>query len=211
MGGGCRRTANMETVFAGGFCENSCFQRWGGCEASAEFEVVKTDAHCEIKPESPEILVKSAQQINADIYRIVTRGKLVFLYVPDLFSDTYFKCLFPHLVSRNGSTYISTNAGVRTLADKVQGNWPFVFDKGIREIWMGVESASLELRRLYGKKDFTNAEIVDLTKTGREAGINISWYLVDGPEDTDKTRLDTYQLIKEADPYRVHIGNLQKF
>ena len=59
-------------------------------------------------------------------------------------------------------------------------------------------------------KTFNNNELVALTKEGQETGCHICWYLVDGVLDTDATRLETYNLIKEAFPYRVHIGQLSK-
>ena len=71
-----------------------------------------------------------------------------------------------------------------------------------------MESASKYLRDKYFKIPFTNNEVRKITEQGQKANINICWFLVDGAEDTVETRLETYQMIKDCDPYRVHIGEL---
>ena len=94
--------------------------------------------------------------------------------------------------------------------DKFKGDWDFLSRKGIKEVWLGVESGNKSLRDKYTKPSFTNKEIVEITEQGRKNNVNICWFLVDGDEDTDKTRLETYQLMKEAQPFRFHIGELQR-
>jgi len=206
MGAGCYRIPNRNLFFVGGYCENGCFQNHGGCEASSQFEAVKSEVHCELKPEDLGKTVKPINDINAAIDQATKDGKTIFLYTPDTFSDFYFEAFYKLLPNRNGNTYIAINAGVRTLVDKA--NWEEIHNKGIREVWIGVESANSRLREKYFKPAFTNAEVLGLTKAGHEHGINVCWFLVDGTEDTDETRLQTYGLIKEAEPYRVHIGEL---
>jgi len=209
MGSGCYRVPDRELFFAGGYCENGCFRDHGGCEASSQFKAVKTEAHCELKPDDDLTFPKTMAEINKAIDEATSKGKTIFLYTPDMFSETYLEGILAKLPERNGSTYIAINASVRNLVDRV--DWAEVYKKGIREIWMGVESASLDLRNKYHKIPFTNEEVLKVTKEGEETGINICWFLVDGAEDTTETRLQTYQMIKEADPYRTHIGNLQKY
>lgn len=208
MGAGCYRVLNRNLFFVGGYCENGCFKNHGGCEASSQFDAVKTEAHCELKPESKQIM-KSMETINRAVEVATEDNKSIFLYVPDMFSDIYYEKCFRLLPKRNGSTYIAINASVRELFDK--RNWQEIYEKGIREIWIGVESASIELRNKYFKVPFTNEEVLTITDEGQKSGINICWFLVDGIEDTSETRLQTYQMIKKADPYRAHIGQLQKY
>ncbi|KKK56716.1 hypothetical protein LCGC14_3061740, partial [marine sediment metagenome] len=207
MGAGCRRTANRETVFVGGYCENTCFANHGGCEASSELDAVKTDLHCELKPDSHEPMVLSIAEMMSQIDSAGQNRKSTFLYTPDMFSKTYFRACFLKMPDREGSVSIAINAGVRTLVDS-GCDWTEIRKKGITEVWLGVESATKALRDKYCKPDFTNAEVVKLTREGREAGIDVCWYLVDGLEDTDETRLATLQLIKDGDPFRIHIGDI---
>jgi radical SAM superfamily enzyme YgiQ (UPF0313 family) len=90
------------------------------------------------------------------------------------------------------------------------GTMKDLYQKGIREIWLGVESGDPELRHRYGKLPFENEEVVQITETGRKVGINVCWFLVDGPDDTGATRLKTYDLMRKADPFRCHIGPLAR-
>ena len=210
MGGGCRMTANRETLIVGGYCEHSCFSGHGGCEASSELDAIKSTVHCELKPGTKDKLLVSMEQLNVVVDDATKRGKSVFLYTPDMFSPTYFESCYKKLPTRNDTASIAVNAGVRTLVDTIAGDWNSVREKGITEIWVGVETANVILRKKYHKPEFTNEEVVRLTKEGRAAGINICWYLVDGCEDTTQTRIDTWQLMKDADPYRIHIGHLER-
>ena len=209
MGGGCYRVPSRNLFFIGGHCENGCFRDHGGCEASSQFKAVKSEAHCELKPHNDDPLVASMAEINQAVDNATAEGKSIFLYTPDMFSKTYFDNVFCKLPDRDNSTYIAVNAGVPSLVEKA--DWPAIRAKGIREIWIGVESACWELREKYYKAEFGNDDVLKVTKAGHDVGINICWFLVDGPEDTEKSRVDTYQLIKEADPFRVHIGTLERY
>jgi len=206
MGAGCYGVANRSLFFVGGYCENGCFRDHGGCEASSQFDAVKSEVHCELKPEELGKTVKPINEVNDAVDLATKENKTIFLYVPDTFSDFYFENFYKLLPNRNGKTYIAVNAGVRTLADK--GNWQEIHKKGIREIWIGVESADSSLREKYHKPPFTNAEVAEITKTGQKAGVNICWFLVDGVEDSPETRNETWKFIKDCDPYRIHIGDL---
>lgn len=208
MGAECYRVPNRNLFYVGGHCENSCFRNHGGCDASSEFEAVKTEVHCELRM-GDKVMIVSIKEVVEAVKNATRKGKSIFLYTPDMFSDVYFSQCFQKLPHSNGNTYIAINAGVRTLFDRA--DWVDILSKGIKEIWIGVESASVNLRNRYFKQEFTNAEALKITADGMKAGINICWYLVDGVEDTDATRLETYRLIKKANPFRVHIGQLQYY
>jgi len=207
MGGGCRFMKNRETIYAGGKCENNCFSHYGGCNASDDIALKQTET-CEYKSENHDILLLSLKEINDRIEEFTKKGKSVFLYTPDLFSKFYFSKLFKKLPERNGNTFIAVNAGVRTLK---QRKYPFeeIKARGIFEIWIGVESAELSIRNKYGKPKFSNKDVIFLTKEAKKYGIEICWYLVDGKEDTAQSRLATYDLIRECNPFRVNVERLQ--
>jgi len=211
MGSGCYRIANRELFFVGGWCENNCFKNYGGCEASINADITKEHETCELRPDDFSKMNHTMKQVNKVVGKVTQKGKSIFLYTPDMYSDFYYENCFNRLKNRNGSTYIAINAGVRTLTDKVENHWQSILDKGIKEIWIGVESAEPLLRDKYNKPEFTNDEVVEITKKGHLLGVNICWFLVDGDEDTEITRLKTYNLIKEAQPYRIHIGDLRAY
>lgn len=211
MGAGCYRSVNRELFYVGGYCENKCFPKHGYCEAASDADVTKAHDTCELKPEYKGKDCVAIGQINKAVEDATKQGKDIFLYNPDMFSDFYYDACFEKLPNRNGQTYISVCAGVRTITDRIGENLQLITAKGIKEVWVGVESANSKLRDLYDKPKFTNDEVVKLTKLGRELGLNICWFLVDGCEDTDETRLETYNLIKEAEPFRIHIGQLKSY
>lgn len=210
MGGSCYRVEGRELFFIGGWCENDCFQSHGGCEASAIGEVTKEHETCEISPPDHEMMSHTMAEANNAVQKATSKGKSIFLYTPDMFSDFYFDNCFNRLIDRNGATYISINAGVRTLTDRIGDIWQPLIDKGIKEMWIGVESADVNLRDKYNKPKFTNEEVLEITRKGRLLDINVCWFLVDGDEDTEATRLKTYNLIKQGEPFRIHIGDLKK-
>jgi len=205
MGGGCRLFHNRETIYAGGKCENNCFSHYGGCNASDDI-AEKQQETCEFKPPSNEIMLMSISEINKQISELTNRGKSVFLYVPDLFSDLYAKRIFKRLPNRNGNTYIATNASVNSLRNV---DFAEIKARGIFEIWIGIESASKEIRDKYNKPEFENEEVIRITQKARDYHINICWYLVDGDEDSEKSKLETYELIKQGNPFRINIEQLQ--
>jgi hypothetical protein len=83
-----------------------------------------------------------------------------------------------------------------------------LLNRGIHEVWLGVESADPNLRDLYGKPKFTNEEVLDLTAQAHKYGINMCWYLVDSKDDTTETRLANYNFIREGQPHRIRIWNI---
>lgn len=207
MGGGCRIMHNRETIYAGGKCENHCFSHYGGCNASDDIAVKQSET-CEYKTPNKDIMLLTMEEINQRIEELTKDGKSIFLYTPDLFSKFYFQRLFKKLPNRNGNTYIAVNAGVKSLKQK---RCPFgeIRAKGIYEIWIGVESADLNIRNKYGKPKFSNEDVLFITENAKTWGINVCWYLVDGKEDHIQSRIMTYELIREARPFRVNIEQLQ--
>ncbi len=207
MGGSCRNVQGRETVYVGGWCENNCFAAYGGCEAGTKFGTTKTHDTCELKPSKPNEV--DMDKANSLIDGFTKQGKSVFVYTPDMFGDYYYKECFLQLPNRNGNTYLAVNAGARSFLDK--GDWAKVYERGIRELWVGIESGASRLRNLYGKPSFLNEEAVEMVKEGHKSGVNICWFLVDGDEDNKETRLATYNLIKQAQPFRVIISELRKY
>ncbi len=189
----------MKMIYAGGKCNNHCFADYGGCNIHR----------------TKEDKVLSMEEVAYQLGKSAAHDEQVFLYTPDLFSDLYFDSVFKQLPFKNGfndpifeHVYIAVNAGVRTLRDKIK-DLIELCNRDIREVWLGVESAVPEIRTKYGKPSFTNQELISLTQEGNYIGINMCWYLVDGPEDNDASRIATYNLIKECKPYRVRIKELE--
>jgi hypothetical protein len=207
MGGGCRNIPNRETIFAGGKCDNNCFSNHGGCNASDDV-ITKSEPTCELMTDKHEVMLMSIEEINSEIDGLTHEGKSVFLYTPDLFSNYYLDRILHKLPNRNGNTYIAVNAGVRSLID-CGIDFQILQGKGIREVWIGVESAVSEIRDIYKKPAFTNQEVIQLTQQAKIAGLNMCWYMVDGKEDNPDTRSQAFQLIKEGNPFRVNIEQLQ--
>ena len=206
MGGGCNRIPGRETYYVGSFCENDCFRGYGGCDASFNGLVTKTHDTCEMKPETKVMAFVNMDAVNLAIDKATKEGKSIFLYTPDMFSKFYMENCF-QLLPPKPLAYISINACVRTLVDSNILLEDIRF-KGIREIWLGVESGDRSLRDKYNKLPFTNEELSQLTRKADMSGIHVCWYLVDGKEDTIETKITTYELIKTANPFRVYLGEL---
>jgi len=208
MGGSCYNDDRRDLLVVGNHCVNNCFPEHGGC-ASAIKE--KVDVRCELRPEMPDKAIPDTLNTVNEFVEITTnKGNSAFLYTPDMFNDFYFNNVLSQLPNRNGNTYIAINGCVRTFADRVGDNWQLLYDKGVREVWLGVESGDPKMRKVYNKPAFSNQEIAAITVKGRENGINICWFLVECEGDTDVTKLQTYSLLKEAQPYRFHISGAER-
>ena len=109
MGSGCYRGEKRELLFVGGYCENSCFQSFGGCDASV-MESVKSHETCELKPEAKFKDVMPIAEVNKAVAIETAKGNEIFLYTPDMFSDFYYHECFEGLSIRNGQTHICVNA-----------------------------------------------------------------------------------------------------
>jgi hypothetical protein len=83
-----------------------------------------------------------------------------------------------------------------------------LYKKGIREVWFGVESANEKLRDSYNKPKFSNDQLKEICQKLKAVGINYSWYLVHGPEDSSKTYEETNILTRELMPQLVWYSQL---
>lgn len=207
MGGGCYINPHRDLLVVGNHCENNCFPLHGGC-ASAQDDELKDTLMCELRPENEEKFLVSMDQIEEAIRKATNRGNSIFLYVPDMFSDLYFENVLSKLPD-NPDAKIAINGCTKTFIDKV--NWEDLKRKGIYEIWLGVESGNKHLRDIYNKPKFHNSDLVTITEKGRETNINICWFLTDGSEDTDSTRLETYNLLVEAQPFKFHFSPVTRY
>lgn len=211
MGGGCYRSTDRDMIEVGSWCDNECFGRFGGCEGSitGKTKITKPTTNCEYRPSEPERKPVNMEWVLASIADAARSGRELFLYTPDMFQPFYLDGCLRKLPERNDGVYLAINACVRSFVDSsITFEW--LRARGIREVWVGVESADPALRDEYDKPAFSNAEVIGMTVAGREAGVNVCWFLVDGERDNDQTRLATYALIREAEPYRVQVGTLQR-
>lgn len=187
----------MRIIKAGGKCDNNCFANQCGCN-------VHTNPECE------ELTVDQVNnRLLFDIYSV----EKVFLYTPDMFSEYYYPLyqklrLFGADEKPAIPPYISINASVRNFIDR-NIEMRDLLEKGIKEVWLGVESGSRRVRDAYNKPPFTNEEVMQITLLGQLHGVNICWYLLDSKEDDLESRLETYHLICVCNPYRLRIWPLE--
>ncbi len=209
MGRGCYDMPMRQLFVAGTQCDNHCFPHHGGCKADDPL-VEKKYETCEYAPEWEEYgrSVDMGALLKA-VTNATAKGESIFIYTPDMFSDLYFDAIFKKLPEQSDRTYIAINACVKTFIDRKVG-WEALRNKGIKEVWFGVESGARRLRDLYNKLPFTNGEIIGITLAAKDAGVNVCWFLVDGHEDNGDTRLQTFNLIKEGNPFRVNIEQLRR-
>lgn len=207
MGAGCYVNERRDLLVIGNYCENNCFPIHGGC-ASSKDEALKDTTMCELRPECDDPFLVSMDQIKNAINNAIGKEHSIFLYVPDMFNDLYFNHILAKLPD-NPKAKIAINGCVKTFKEKA--DWEELKRKGIYEVWLGVESGSKKLRKIYNKLPFSNKDIAKITEKGRSIGVNICWFLVDGEEDTQETRLETYTLLREAQPFKFHFSALQVY
>jgi len=208
MGRGCYTDERRDLVIVGNWCPNKCFRGFGECGAS-ELGQEKSVLMCELRPEMKDKIIDNAMlEILSAVKKSTVNGRSVFLYTPDMFNRFYLEAVLRKLPD-NPAAYIAVNACVHSF---IKANMPFdeLRKKGIKEIWFGIESGSQELRNRYSKPYFTNNDVLRITNLGRDAGVNICWFMVDGFEDTPQTRLETFNLMVEAQPFRFHFSPLLK-
>lgn len=209
MGRCCYKVGGRVLHYVGGFCENNCFQEFGGCNASVFGEVTKTHETCDLVPQNKETGTALGLALKA-IDEATKDRNGIFLYTPDMFSTFYWEEFLTKLPVRHDDAKIAVNGCVRTFSDKVS-DWKFLKERGITEIWFGVESGNRALRDRYNKPQFENWEVVNVTGQGRLHGINICWFLVTGEVDTPETKLETWNLVCKAEPYRIYVGALYQY
>jgi len=208
MGGGCYTNENRDLVIVGNWCPNKCFSNHGTCGAS-EIGAEKNVLMCELRPNLDGKLIDNAVfEILKAIDNAIKTGRSVFLYTPDMFNKFYLNAIVKKLPN-SPDAYIAVNACVKSFMESGM-SFEELHTKGIKEVWFGVESGSESLRDKYNKPSFANKDILKITELGRDAEVNVCWFLVDGDEDTPQTRLETYDLLKEAQPFRFHFSPLSR-
>lgn len=150
------------------------------------------------------LLDENSKDINIDIARI--SDKKVWLYVLDFF-DEMNSDIFESIKENNN--YLTVEGCVasfyKNYLDKIQE----LKNKGIKEVWFGVESGNENLRNSYNKPYFNNEQLHQITHMLKDNGIKVCWYLVQGPEDTVDSVLDTNKLIDFCKPDTVWFSLLR--
>jgi len=181
-----------------------CFVGYGGC--SSRLPIFD---ECEIW-KIPEIL--------KTIKKVTKKNPMArfFLDTPNFFdsekrlneTEFQFQELLTILVQQKMGAYFSIQATprelIRFLKDKKNKISPrFIRKAGIKEIWMGVESANSGLRRKYGKPYFENDELEEVMIKLQKAGIKCCFYLVASSDDTDETIQETVDFVRKTKPAQI--------
>ena len=181
-----------------------CFLGYGGCSSR-----LPIFGECEIW-KIPKILkeIKKVMKQNS--------AARFFLDTPNFFDSNkklaenkfQFQELLDALIQKAMGVYLSIQATPRELIyflkdedDKISPR--LIRKAGIREIWMGVESANSELRRKYGKPYFDNNELEEAMIKLRKAGIKCCFYLVASSDDTDETIQETADFVHKTKPAQI--------
>ncbi len=187
-------------IYLDKYCRWQCFPNEGGCPSSYEREVINIS----------EVIarIKSILEKNPDTRIFLDAPN--FFDVPDRrhlpweFTDQHIQVL-EEIVKAGMSPYLRIETTVHSLLKISNDTLDLLNQSGVREIWMGVESARRKLRDLYYKPPFENSDLVRITRNLRRRGILCGWYLVVGYRDTDKSIRMTENLIREAEPDRIFL------
>jgi radical SAM superfamily enzyme YgiQ (UPF0313 family) len=181
------------------FCSwGRCFKGYGGCaDRSARYEECKIWDVLEIIRKIDKILIKNPQA-------------RIFLETPNFFDPEKMigeeMYQFHEFLSvETEYAYLSVQAIPRDLIDFLKEGVvtpEIIRESGIREIWLGLESANRDLRNKYWKPPFQNDDLLEMLKQLRGAGINYCFYLVVSLEDTDETINETIAFIKKLSRIR---------
>lgn len=192
-----------ETIYLDKFCRWQCFENYGGCPSTIDREVINIS----------KVIIKIKEALQKDPEVRIFLDAPNFLDVPgqrrlpDEEDNQYIKIL--QRISRARiKPYLRIETTVRSLANAGPDFYDFLHRAGIREVWMGVESGSLKLRKKYGKPYFENGQLIGITSALRRAGILCGWYLVVGFEDSEESIQATEELIIEAKPDRIFLLQL---
>jgi radical SAM superfamily enzyme YgiQ (UPF0313 family) len=72
---------------------------------------------------------------------------------------------------------------------------------------IGLESGSERMRRLLIRPKYTNEELIKFSKTAREYGIRVVFFVLLGlPEETIKDYMETIRVAREAQPYKCYVS-----
>lgn len=126
------------------------------------------------------------------------KGKRTWLYVLDFFDDIHFD-IFGALKTQSDTPLVIEGC-VATFYKNYLDKMKELKEKGISEIWFGIESASENLRNSYDKPHFTNDQLKEIMTKLSEYGINVWWYLAFGPEDCGDTIRETNELVRVCEP-----------
>jgi hypothetical protein len=191
------------TIYLDKFCRYQCFQNYGGCPSSFNREVIDIRLVVTVIKEAFEKNPKASIFLDAPNFLDVPgRRKL-----PDE-EDNQHMLILKEIIKLGVKPNLRIETTVCSLVDAPACFYEFLRKAGIREVWMGVESASLELRNKYEKPYFENRQLVEITGALGRAGIRCGWYLVVGFEDSDESIQATIDLIYEARPYRIFLLQL---
>lgn len=126
-----------------------------------------------------------------------------------------FQELMGTLINKTLDAYLSVQAIPRDLINFVDEGVAvtpkLIWESGIQEIWLGLESANLDLRNKYNKPHFKNEDLLKMLKQLQKVGIRYCFYLVVSLEDTDETINETMAFIKEAKPYKIRPSDLFRY
>ena len=191
------------TIYLDKFCRYQCFQNYGGCPSSFNVEIINIS---KVIKEIKEVIGQNPEaRIFLDAPNFLdVPGRRV---LPDEEDNQHINIL-KEIIKTGIQPYLRIETTVRSLLDTPADFYEFLFRSGIREVWMGVESASLKLRNKYEKPYFENSRLVEITNALRRAGIFCGWYLVVGFEDSDESIQETINLIHEANPDRIFLLQL---
>jgi radical SAM superfamily enzyme YgiQ (UPF0313 family) len=191
------------TIHLDNFCRNQCFKGYGGCPTGFYRDVINI----------PEIIdkVKGLIQENPTVRIFLDAPN--FLDVPDRLElpdekENQHILLLREIIKAGIKPYLRIETTVRSLLDAPTSFYDFLRKAGVREVWTGVESASLELRNKYEKPYFENSQLVEITGALGRAGVRCGWYLVVGFEDSEQSIQATINLIHEARPHRIFLLQL---
>ncbi|HLM84163.1 MAG TPA: hypothetical protein VK254_03065, partial [Candidatus Bathyarchaeia archaeon] len=178
------------TIFLDKFCRYQCFQNYGGCPSSFNREVMNIHLVIQMIREALEKNAKARIFLDAPNFLDVPGRRRL----PDEEDNQHIEIL-KEIIKREIKPYLRIETTVCSLAGAPVSFYEFLREAGVQEVWMGVESGSLELRNKYEKPYFTNNQLVEITGAQGRAGIRCGWYLVVGFEDSDESIQETIDLI----------------
>lgn len=181
------------------FCSwGKCFKGYGGCaDRGPRFD------DCEIW---------DVQKVLAEITKNLEKNPNArfFLETPNFF-DPYKmtgeeRYQFQELMDKKIKAYLTIQTTPRDLIYLLAQQYeiPFsledIMSSGIREIWMGLESANEELRNKYSKPSFQNKHLLKVVKHVQQTNIRCCFYITVSSDDTDDTIQETVNFLKEMRP-----------
>lgn len=188
------------------FCSwGMCFKGYGGC-ADRRHPIF---SECEVW-DIPKILkeIKKVLALNPEAR--------FFLDTPNFFDSDkmikedkfHFQELMGAIYQQHIEAYFSVQATPRDLIyfmnDEEDRMSPKLIRKaGIREIWLGMESANPKLRGKYAKPSFNNNDLEEAMTELRKVGIRCCFYLVISSDDTDETIQETVDFVRQTKPAQI--------